>query len=86
MKKYFIIIVITFLVILYFLLPKSCQLDIKNCFNISDTCKRDLRIFLIRKIKSNKFTPYILPFEKTIDINTAEDWNIAKKLYKIKND
>ena len=37
------------------------------------------------KVKSNKFTPYILPFEKTIDINTAEDWNIAKKLYKIKN-
>ena len=38
------------------------------------------------KVKSNKFTPYILPFEKTIDINTSEDWNIAKKLYKIKND
>jgi pseudaminic acid cytidylyltransferase len=37
------------------------------------------------KVKSNKFTPYILPFEKTIDINTTEDWNIAKKLYKIKN-
>ena len=37
------------------------------------------------KVKSNKFTPYILPFEKTIDINTIEDWNIAKKLYKIKN-
>jgi N-acylneuraminate cytidylyltransferase len=37
-------------------------------------------------VKSNKFTPYVLPFEKTIDINTAEDWNIAKKLYKIKND
>ena len=55
MKKYFIIAIITFLVILYFLVPKSCQLDIKNYFNISDTCKRDLRIFLIRKIKSNKF-------------------------------
>jgi len=39
----------------------------------------------LTKVKSNKFTPYILPFEKTIDINTTEDWNIAKKLYKIKN-
>ena len=55
MKKYFIIIVITFLVILYFLLPKSCQLDIKNYFNISDTCKQEFRFFLIKKIKSNKF-------------------------------
>ena len=36
-------------------------------------------------IKSNKFIPHILPFEKTIDINTVEYWNIAKKLYKIKN-
>jgi len=37
------------------------------------------------KVKSNKFIPYILPFEKTFDINTPEDWNIVKKLYKIKN-
>jgi CMP-N-acetylneuraminic acid synthetase len=37
------------------------------------------------KIKSSKFTPYFLPFEKTLDINTIDDWNIAKKLYKIKN-
>lgn len=37
------------------------------------------------KVRTNKYIPYILPFEKTIDINTLEDWNIAKKLYKIRN-
>ena len=38
----------------------------------------------IKLIKNKRFLPYILPFEKSIDLNTKEDFKIIKKLYNLK--
>lgn len=39
---------------------------------------------VIRKKKLFKFSPLILPSTKGVDIDTLEDWNYAKKLFRLK--
>ena len=36
---------------------------------------------LLDKRTEVEFTPYIVPFSKSIDINNSEDWDLAEKLY-----
>ena len=39
-----------------------------------------------KMIYSNKSSVYLLPRIRVQDIDTLEDWNIAKKLYKLINE
>lgn len=70
--KYLLIFIIIFILfILFYYLPKSCKIDLKNYlsnFSISSVCKIDVRLLILKELKKNEI------FSSTIK-------NTLKKIY-----
>ena len=71
LKIFFLIFLFLLIFFFYYYLPRSCKIDLKNYlkdFIVSDICKQDIRLLILKEVKKNKI------FHDTVK-------NIFKKIY-----
>ena len=53
--KFIFLAIASFFLALYLFLPESCRIDFNFLFKITSSCKQDIKMNLVRIVKSNKF-------------------------------